>query len=374
MSQSLQRVSIAGTGSFLPGDPIPNDRIDDILGRLPDAPPRVQGFLTNVVPKMLASGGIESRHFAVDPETRRLTHTNVTLGEEAARRALDAAKLAPADVDLLLFSCPMYDYATPPSSTILQQRLGIEQCGEMEIHSNCSGVGKMVQIAYDAMRLGRYKTALIVYPQISSIYLRGCYFHQPSMNKVQAALRYILADGAGALVLTAHDSAEPVAREILGTYIESVGSQMEPGMTAGGGVVDLVDPTVQIPQSYLTGAHHLDQDFTAVNRHATPFLLQGVERMLQTLDIDSTTIDHYVYSIPGRQLYEANLENVLRRFNIQPEQARFRAAKTGYCGGASILLHFDEMVRSGEIQSGQQAVLHSVESSKWMSGGLVVRW
>lgn len=376
MSQSLQRVSVTGTGSFLPHDPVPNDRLDDILGRVPDAPARVRGFVKNVGPRMLEAGGVAQRHFAIDPETHRLTHNVASLAEEAARRALEAARRQPNEVELLVLSCPNYDHSTPPTSTILQERLGIAECAELEIHSNCSGVGKSVQVAYDALRLGRYKTALVVYPQLSSVYVRSCYFKQEAMNKTQAALRYILADGSGAVVLEGVGAAvdEHVPHELLGTYIESVGADRAPGMTAGGGVADLLEPDRQVLALYEEGAHHLDQDFSAVNRDAVPGLVQGVMRMLKQLEIEPSTIDHYVYSIPGRQLYEANLDKVTKPFGVTAERVKFRAGNTGYCGGASILLHFDEMVRSGEIKPGQMAVLHSVESSKWMSGGFVVRW
>ena len=127
---------------------------------------------------MLADSGIENRHFAIDPQTHRLTHTVASLAEEACRRALDRAGRQPADVELLILASSNYDSSTPPTSTLLQERLGIKTCMEMEIHSNCSGVGKAVQVAYDALRLGRIKTALVVYPQLSSVYLRSCYFNQ----------------------------------------------------------------------------------------------------------------------------------------------------------------------------------------------------
>jgi 3-oxoacyl-[acyl-carrier-protein] synthase-3 len=325
---------------------------------------------------MLESSGIEYRHYAIDPETHRLTHTSATLAEEAARQALEAAGKKPDDVDLLLLSCPMFDRATPPTSTLLQERLGIEECAEMEIHSNCSGVGKMVQVAFDALRLGRYKTALVAYPQLSSVYLRSCYFSQRAITKKQAALRYILADGAGAVLVEGveSDDAGPIPHEVLATYVESCGGKREPGMTAGGGLADLIDPEIQIARSAERGAHHLDQDFTAVSRHAGLFLDQGVLRMLEPLGLKLSDIDHFVYSIPGRQLYEANLKRAKAQFGIRDEQVKFRATRTGYCGGASILLHFDEVVRSGELKPGQTAVVYAVESSKWMSGGFVVRW
>ncbi len=379
MNQQTYPVTIAGTGSFLPNDPIPNERIDDILGPLDDAPKRVRSFISAGGGAMLGDSGIVHRHFAIDPETRDLTHTHATLAEEAARRALDAAGMAPTDVELLLLSSPTYDYGTPPTSTYLQERLGIEQCAEMEVHSNCAGVGKCVQIAFDALRLGRYRTALVTYPQLSSVYLRSCFFNQDKVTKAQAALRYILADGSGALVMRAVDdgSAGPdgsVPHQVLGTLVESVGGKEAPAMTAGAGAADLVRFENQALVVYEKGLHHLDQDFTSVTRNAGRRLMEGSLRMYESLGVDPKTITHHIGSIPTRQLYEDNIEMFMERMGATQDQIKFRARETGYCGGASLLIHFDQMIRSGEIKPGDVIALHSVESSKWMSAGFVVRW
>ncbi|MFO0840063.1 MAG: 3-oxoacyl-ACP synthase III family protein [Phycisphaerae bacterium] len=370
----LQRVVVRGTGSFLPNEPVPNDRIDDVLGPLSQAAPRVQSFVKSVGQRMLEAGGVKSRHFAVDPETHKLTHTVAGLAEPACRAALDMGGCKPQDVDLLLLSSPNFDHSTPPTTTVLQERLGLERCAEIEVHSNCAGVGKAMQIAYDSLRVGRYRTALVVYSQLSSVYLRSCYFHQAHATKTQAALRYILADGAGAVLLSAVPSGNAAPqRELLGTYIESVGGLRAPGMTAGGGVADLVG-VVNPAAVFEQATHHLDQDFAAVNRDAGPLLLEGVKRMLTSLSLDPRTVDHFIWSIPTMQLYHENAERFTTQLGVSTDRMRFRAAKTGYCGGAAVLIHFDEMARSGEIQDGQTVVLHSVESSKWMSGGFVVRW
>ncbi len=377
MNGRLRRVCITGTGSFRPNEAVPIDRIDDVLGHLDQAPERVQAFVKTVGRKMLEASGVEYRHFAIDPETHELTHNIASLAEEAARRALEMAGRRPEDVDLLLLSSSSYDTTTPPTSVHLQERLGIERCAEMEIHSNCSGVGKCVQVAYDALRLGRYRTALVVYSQLSSVYLRSCYFNQARANKTQATLRYILADGSGALLLEAVDSEQDgqLPGEIIGTYIESIGGQRRPAMTAGGGVTDCMSgKTNPLADIWERGSHHLDQDFFAVNRDAGPLLLEGVGRMLENLDYDPRQIDHFVWSIPTRQLFDAQVERFRERLGATPEKMKFRAERTGYCGGASILIHFDDMVRSGELKRGQKAIMYSVESSKWMSGGFLVHW
>ncbi len=366
-------VHVAGTGSCLPGHPVPNDRIEEVLGRLRDAPPKVLSFVDNMGPRMLERSGIHTRHFAVDPETGNLTHTFASLSEVAARNALEMAGMSAGDVELLIVSCPSYDQSTPPTSALLQERLGIETCAEMEIHSNCSGMGKGVQIAFDALANGRYRTALVCYSQLSSVYLRSCYFNQPKMDKVNAALRWILADGAGAVLLRAGDPTDE-RRRVIDTFVESVGGGRPAGMKAGGAAADLTEKNCQIPELYNAGRHHLWQDFNAVNDSAAPLLLEGLVRFTSKLGIPSSAVDHYIVSIPSLKLYEDHIPAFLDRLGVTREQIQFRCARIGYVGGAATLVHLDQMVRSGEIKPGQLVVVHAVESSKWMTAGFALRW
>lgn len=370
---SLLPVRIAGTGGYLPGPPIPNDRVEAVLGPLDKAPPKVKSFVENLGQKMLDRGGVRTRHFAVDPETGDMTHNFSSLAEVAARNALEMAEIEPQQIDLLIISCPSYDQSTPPTSALLQELLGIQSCAEMEVHSNCTGVGKGVQIAYDALRTGRYRNALVCYSQLSSIYLRSCYFNQAKMDKVHAALRWILADGAGALVLQTVENGD-ATHQLVDTFVESVGAGRPAGMTAGGAATDLMRASHQIPQLYDAGTHHLWQDFSAVNDFAAPLLLQGLVNFTQRLGINPNTVNHYVVSIPTRQLYEDQIPLFLDRLGVTRDNIKIRSEEIGYCGGAATLLHLDEMVRTGEIKPGDLAIVHAVESSKWMTAGFAVRW
>jgi 3-oxoacyl-[acyl-carrier-protein] synthase-3 len=376
MGQSLSRVSVVGTGSCLPNAPIPNREIDDVLGRLIDAPDHVRVFSEGFGPSYLESSGIRHRHFAIDPATRRITHTCADMAADAAHRALQQAGRKATDVDLLLLATPYYDHIVPPTSTALQERLGIECCVEMEIHSNCAGVGKCMQIGFDALRLRRYETALVAYVQHSSSFLRSCWFHQQRMTKSQAALRYILADGAGAVVLEAgrHGRRKAVQHELLGVHVESIGGLRPAGMTAGGGVAALLDGAGSLVGLHQAGSHHLDQDFPAVNREGHVLAAEATLRMLEALQLESSQIDHYVGSIPNRALYEQGLGTFTGLLKVDPSKVKFRAVDSGYCGGASILVYFDHMVRDGELRAGETVALGAVESSKWMWGGFVVRW
>ncbi|MGA1632290.1 MAG: 3-oxoacyl-[acyl-carrier-protein] synthase III C-terminal domain-containing protein [Phycisphaerales bacterium] len=367
---ALRRVAILGTGSFLPGPPVATDEIEAVLGELTEAPAAVRRFAQRIGPRIAEQSGVRRRHFAIDRATGRLTHDFTDLAREACVAAMRDASVAPEDVDLLVLAAPFLDHGTPPGSVVLQQKLGIERCAELSIHSNCSGVGKAVEVAFDALRTGRHRTAVVAYSQLSGFYLRAAFLHQPSLTRSQALLRWILSDGAGAIVLRGED-ADVAGHELLGTHVESTGGSLPAAMTAGLGAGDLRRAACEPTEAILAGLHHLDQDFEAVDRLAVETLEAGTERLLARLGLSRGDIDHFVFSTPTTQLFESAAS---RREGIPAERIRFRCAESGYCGGAAVLVHLDEMARSGELRAGQRVVCASVESSKWMTGGFVARW
>ena len=60
-------VYVTSTGSFLPGPPIDNDQIEDILGL-------IDGRRSRLKSRILKANGIRTRHYAMDRE-HRTTHT-----------------------------------------------------------------------------------------------------------------------------------------------------------------------------------------------------------------------------------------------------------------------------------------------------------
>ena len=66
---SLLPVRIAGTGSFLPGPPVTNERLEAILGPLTDAPQKVRSFVEN-----LGTYNPRSKPAQVDINKARVEH------------------------------------------------------------------------------------------------------------------------------------------------------------------------------------------------------------------------------------------------------------------------------------------------------------
>ena len=163
----MRPVYVAGTGTFLPGEAIPVERIDEVLGPLTEAPAPIQRWMKNMAPVMREVLAIRQVHYAIDPVTRAFTEDNVTMGTKAARAALDHAGIPATDVDLLCYGSAHQDQM-PTASVRIQEALGIERLTEFSIHANCSSAYKAIYLAHHLLATGAYDTALVVSAGISS--------------------------------------------------------------------------------------------------------------------------------------------------------------------------------------------------------------
>ncbi|MCU0663732.1 MAG: hypothetical protein MUC50_15560 [Myxococcota bacterium] len=212
-----RKVYIAGTGSFLPGEPVPFSQIGEVLGPLPGAPLRLQRWMEQTAPVMQELLAIKRTHFAIDPATREPTEDNVTMATKASRAALEAAALQPHDVDLICYGSAHQDQM-PTASVRIQEALGIEVCDELSIHANCTSAYKALYLAHELIAAGKNDCALAVSSSIASSELRAEYYNQALVDKDSLFLRWFLGDGAGAVVLTA-DPCRSLGYELCHSYI-----------------------------------------------------------------------------------------------------------------------------------------------------------
>ena len=110
---------IAGTGSYLPQKVVTNHDLEKMVDTTDEW--------------IRSRTGIERRHIAADGET------TVDLAEHAARRALEAARLAPTDVDFIAFGTTTPDLIFPNCGTLLQQRLGCRGAPAFSVETACAG-------------------------------------------------------------------------------------------------------------------------------------------------------------------------------------------------------------------------------------------
>ncbi len=125
----MKKVKITGTGTYLPGEKLNLDRVDQILGELGEAPTKIQKWLKMTKGLMSQLLDVEYYHYAIDPISREFTDDNISMSVKAAKNALKAAGLTTNEIDFIAYGSPHQDQM-PTASVRIQEQLGIQQCGD----------------------------------------------------------------------------------------------------------------------------------------------------------------------------------------------------------------------------------------------------
>src|SRR5215510_7043904 len=133
---------IAGTGSYLPEKIVTNADLEKSMDTTDEW--------------IRTRTGIERRHIAADGQT------TVDLAEIAARRAIEAAGVTPAEIDFIVFGTTTPDQVFPNCGTLLQARLGARGCPAFSVETACSGFIYALSIADKFVKCGESKCALVV--------------------------------------------------------------------------------------------------------------------------------------------------------------------------------------------------------------------
>ncbi len=370
MHENSTFVKIAGSGSYLPGNQIPADRVDDILGELNAAPEKIHKWLKRIRGLMRELIDVEYYHYAIDPVTRKFTDDNVSMAVKAAKKALSAADMNSNEIELIVYGSAHQDQM-PTASVRIQEALGIQECAEISVHANCTSAYKAFLIGSDLIRNGRYKTALVVSSAISSSELIAEYYNQPLVKKEELFLRYYLSDGAAAIVLTAaNQKIDGVFVE--SNYIESIGGR-KPSAMGNKRPAYYMNPR----EEYEAGYHHLAQMFQEelrINFHDPDgsVFLKGLKRMLVKYPVDIDKIKYFQVNFPSKHISELVMDECAE-IGIKRETLYTKMSTMGYIGPPMAFLCLDRIIREEKLNHGDVILSFVTEVSKFMQGGYVVK-
>jgi 3-oxoacyl-[acyl-carrier-protein] synthase-3 len=310
-----QHTRITGTGSLLPGRRLTNADLAAELG--------ARGIETSD-DWIVERTGIRARHF-VDAGTNA---SDLAVG--AARHAIEAAGLQPADIDLIILATSTPDMVFPSTACIVQSKLGIVGCPAFDVQAVCSGFVYALTVADSLIRTGTARRALVIGAEVFSRIL--------DFNDRGTCV--LFGDGAGAVVLEASDTPGLLATDLHADG-RHVGILCVPGTVSGGQV--LGDPLLKM-------------DGQAVFKLAIGVLEQSARAALAKAGRVDTDID---WLIP----HQANLrimQGTAKRLKLPLDKLIVTVDQHGNTSAASIPLALDHAVRSGRIQRGDTLMLEGV--------------
>ncbi|MBU8893204.1 MAG: hypothetical protein KOO66_10525 [Bacteroidales bacterium] len=364
-------VKLTGAGSFLPGKPITINEVDHYLGELTQAPKKIQKWLHRMKALMNEMLEVEHYYFAIDPVSREFTEDNISMSVKAANTALKKSGINATDIDLIVYGSAHQDQM-PTASVRIQEELGIEQCGEMSIHANCTSAYKALLVASDFIKSGRYKNALVISSGMSSSELRAEYYNQPIVKKEELFLRYFLSDGAGALVLQASDEKKD-GLFVEETYMESVGGK-KPSAMLNKRPAYWMNPK----EEFELGYHHLAQMFndqlrTHFHDADGSVFLKGLKRMLDKYPIDLNELKYFQVNFPSKHISELIMDEC-DELGINRNTLYTKMSAMGYAGPPMAFISIDKILSEEKLQTNDLILSFVTEVSKFMQAGYILKY
>ncbi len=342
------RAKIAGTGAYLPGEPVTNKRLADLFGR--------------EIMRVAEMLGADTRHSALDLETGRLLEgeSNAHMAFQASLRALENAALSPDAVDLLILSTSTPDYPFPATALFVQDLLGLSECQVIELRAGCGGMAQAFAIAEQFINSGRSTTALLIGSDLISPF-RRLPAGGSGPDKGHLVATAMFGDGAGAVVLVPSQD----GRGILGCMSRSVGGGRAPGMVlkVGGALSPAgLDGCGEGPAFV--------HDFRTILERGPEL----IERALAWVSTSELVREHEItYYVPP-QVSAHLINSVGRTKTLQAAKGFSNFERVGNTASASIYIALDAMNREGRLRPGDIIVLLPAEATKWTYGAIILRW
>jgi 3-oxoacyl-[acyl-carrier-protein] synthase III len=371
----MHSVFINNIGKFLPGEPIANDRMEDYLGK-------VNGRGSKVKNRILKSNGIQQRYYALN-ERQQPTYLNSQMAALAVKNTLSEIDLEPSAIDLLAAGTTWADLLVPGFANMVHGELPefppLETLTSMGVC--CAGISAL-KYAAAQVRLGEKQNAISVASEQPSRLFTHTHFE--AETAIQAGqnlsfdtefLRWMLSDGAGAMLLQNHPNRSGISLKI--EWIELVShANAYPVCMYAGAESETAQKSWMDYASYVeaaqAGALNLRQNIRLLD-NVIKLGVEGWLKLIAAGRVNPDEIDwllcHY-----SSHFFKGQIVELLDKSGcLIPESKWFTNLYTrGNTGCASIYLMLEELFHSKNLQPGQKIFCFVPESGRFTTAYMLL--
>ena len=346
---------LIGTGHFVPGNPIPNERLSRVMDTDDEW--------------IFQRSGIRQRHFAGEGQGAS------DLGFEASKRALESAGIRAKDVDYIIFCSMTPDYVFPGSGAVLGAKLGIEGVPCLDIRQQCAAMIFGFQLIDALIKSGAAKTILFVGAEAHAGFMpwedwdvvegrSDRIVTGPARDRANQhrALAVLFGDGAGALIFRATDR----DAGLVALKVHTDGRYAETLYVPGGGFRT---------RPYWKATHFDEQahiprmDGRELFKFAVTKLPQAARKLCEESNIALEKIDWWL-----AHQANARINNYVRDgLGVPAEKMPMNIDRFGNTSAGTLPILIDECTRDGKLKKGElNMVLGLGAGIHW--GCAIVRW
>ncbi len=317
---------IIGTGGYLPSKIVSNGDLAKIVDTSDEW--------------IQTRTGIKQRHFAADDE-----HTS-DMATAAAKEALQAAGLAPSDIDGIIVATCTPDIIFPSTAALVQNKLGITgSVAAFDVQAACSGFVQALATADGLIRAGTLNNVLVI----------GAEKLSRLLDFSDRNICVLFGDGAGAVVLSRSD-ADPKqgASGVLASKLYN-----KPDTTS------ILYATYDAKGDNEKFALHMNGK--EVFRVAVTELAQAMLNILEQNNLSSAQLDWLVPHQANKRI----LTSLAQKLKISEEKVIMTVDRHANTSAASVPMALDEAVRDGRVKKGDLCLLEAIGGGMAIASSLV---
>lgn len=368
-------VYINDIAAFLPNEPVSNDEIEQVLGKIHNIPSRIKN-------RVLKSNGIEKRYYAIDRKTGKLNYTNAQLTAEAVRRLKPYENFSVNDIQCLCCGTSMADLILPGHGLMVQGELGMSPCEVITTTGICLSGITSFKAAYANVALQLSDNAVATGSELASSLIRSNFFehlkgdpdfkNHPILNFESDFLRWMLSDAAGAVFMSGKRNNRKKSLRVDWIEHVSYAGELEVCMFAGAHKKD--DGTVigwrqldSLTEALANNYFALKQDTGILNEEIIKVSIdRALARAIERRKIKADEIDwflpHYSSEFFRDKIHDAM---VGIGFHIPYEKWFTNLTYKGNTGSASIYVMMEELFHSDKLQEGDKLLCYIPESGRF---------
>ena len=260
--------------------------------------------------------GIKKRYVATDDICAS------DLCYDAAERLIESLGWEKDSIDVLLFESVCPDYKTPPTSGIMQARLGLPTTTfVMDIPMGCCGCIYAINIAGNLLTNGNVKRALLLVGDTAT-----------RMGSPRDKSRVPLFGDCGTALALEYD---PAAEEIVIDF-NTLGSGYEALMTPHGGFSHPITPQSFEYEDFGNGIVRAPKDTLINGMDVFAFAISrppvSIKKVMQQYDLNTDNVDYFL-------IHQANkliVDRIVKKLKLPLEKTPYDLQEFGNLGGCSI--------------------------------------
>jgi 3-oxoacyl-[acyl-carrier-protein] synthase-3 len=335
-------VLLRAVGTALPGPPLTNARLARHFGTNDQWVQWADTFI-----------GTRTRHLSIDLDTGSVRTNLAGLGATAGGRALAAAGLEPAEIDVVVLATSTPDALVPATVTMVAEELGLNEVPAYQLQSGCSGAIQALELARRLLAGGAHRTALVLGGDMCAKHV-DLAMDITTLPPAEAVSTLLFGDGVGAAVLsTAGDEETP---QLVEAFVRLTGLGRAPAQ-----VVEWFGAA-----GNRANAAPITEDYKAIEESVPAMSAEILAELLDRAGWKASDVD---YLLPP-QLSGRMTERIVAHLALEDAEEISCVAETANIGNATPFFQLERLLP--RIAAGERALGVAVESSKWIKAGFAV--